>query len=283
MRAVFALVLLVGMGLAGFAVYMVKGYMDQQTNALQQVRAQAQQTVETVQIYAPTTQLRYGQEITPDDVALIHYAKASLPEGVFTTEEELFPEGPDVLRLALRSIEVNEPLLASKVTAPGEQVGITTRLEQGMRAFTIRVDVSSGVSGFLRPGDRVDIYWTGSVNNNRMTQLIRSRVPLIAVDQSADTERANASVARTVTVQVSPEDVAFLTQAQSTGALTLSLLGVGDDTIVSNIEVDQRMLLGLPEPRQAAPAPAPEAPPETCSIRQRRGAEVVNIPIPCRD
>lgn len=282
MRAVFALVLLVGMGLAGFAVYMVKGYMDQQTTALQRERAKAQEIVETVKVYAPVEQIRYGQPITADDVTLIHYAKASLPEGVFMTEEELFPEGPDVHRLALRVIEPNEPLMGIKVTGPGELAGITTRLERGKRAFTIKVDVSSGVSGFLRPGDRVDIYWTGTVNQNRITQLIRSNVQLIAVDQSADAERLDAGIARTVTVQVSPEDVAFLTQAQDTGSLTLSLLGIEDDTVVSNIEVDQRSLLGLPEPRQAAPAPAPVVQ-ETCSIRQRRGAEVVEIPIPCRD
>ena len=57
-----------------------------------------------------------------------------------------------------------------KVTDPGEEAGVTSQLEPGMRAFALRVDVASGVSGFLRPGDRVDIYWTGSVGGTVETE-----------------------------------------------------------------------------------------------------------------
>jgi len=63
------------------------------------------------------------------------------------------------------------------VTEPGDIAGITSLLSPGMRAFTINVDVQSGVSGFLRPGDRVDIYWSGSLrtaggDNQNITRLI---------------------------------------------------------------------------------------------------------------
>ncbi len=285
MRAVFGLVLVLGMGLAGFAVYMVKGYMSDQEAALAQERARAQTVVETVDVYAAKRSIGYGEPLTQDDVMVIKYAKASLPDGVYQTEEELFPDGTDVSRVVLRPMEPNEPVMAIKVTEPGRDAGITSRLERGMRAFTINVDVSSGVSGFLRPGDRVDVYWTGSVaagtNGTRgITRLIGSAIELIAVDQSADANRTGTEIARTVTVQVSPQDVAGLAQAQSTGKLSLSLVGHGDDTIASVIEVDQKSLLGIEdvvieEPVAAAP------PPQACTIRTRRGAEVVEIPIPC--
>ena len=60
-------------------------------------------------------------------------------------------------------MEINEPILKIKVTEPGQDAGVSSRLERGMRAFAISVNVTSGVSGLLRPGDRVDVYWTGSV------------------------------------------------------------------------------------------------------------------------
>jgi len=72
-------------------------------------------------------------------------------------------------------MEKNEPIRASKVTAPGQEAGLTTLLARGMRAFTIKVDVASGVSGFLRPSDLVDVYWSGSVqggSGQSFTQLI---------------------------------------------------------------------------------------------------------------
>lgn len=286
MRAVFGLVLVIGMGLAGFAVYMVKGYFEQQQVALARERAASAQQVPTVEVIAVNRAMTYGEQITKDDVQFIRYAEPFLPEGVFYTGEELFPEGGDALRTVLRPMEPNEPILAVKVTDPGQGAGITSRLGAGMRAFAIRVDVSSGVSGFLRPGDNVDVYWSGRVpaaNGDGVipvTRLIETGIKIVAVDQSADDTLNRAMVARTVTVEVTPQQVAALAQAQNTGDLSLSLVGLTDDTVAEAIQVDQVSLLGL----QVDNGPAPVAPQEeVCTIRQRKGAELVITEIPCID
>jgi pilus assembly protein CpaB len=287
MRAVFGLVLVIGMGLAGFAVYMVKGYIGQTQSALEVERQRTAQAVETVALYAVNRSIAYGETLTMDDVELIRYAEPHLPEGIFETEESLFPDGGETLRVVIRPMEKNEPILAVKVTAPGDIAGITSLLSPGMRAFTIKVDVTSGVSGFLRPGDFVDVYWSGSIRgeNGRsgqaVTQLIKSSVELIAVDQTADGNRNGAEVARNVTVQVTPQDVAALAQAQSSGNLSLSLVGNGEQPVITgSIQVDQRSLLGIqdaPIVEEVAAAPAPRV----CTIIQRSGTERVEIPIPC--
>ena len=282
MRSLFGLVLLLGMGLAGFAVYMVQGFVSDQQTALAQERAKAAKIVPTTQIYAPTRTVLYGEPLTKDDVALIDYAIKYIPEGAFATFEDLFPEGEGTPRVVLRQMEKDEPVLAIKVTEPGQDAGITSRLDRGMRAFTIKVDVASGVSGFLRPTDRVDVYWSGSVRgegNQSFTQLIKSNVEIIAIDQSANGERNEASIARTVTVQVSPQDVAVLAQAQSTGALSLSLVGDNDDTVTGEILVDQRSLLGLAAPVVEQVVEAPQR--QVCTIITNKGGERVEVPIPC--
>jgi pilus assembly protein CpaB len=76
----------------------------------------------------------------------------------------VFFEGETRPRAVLRSLEINEPILLKKVTEPGVDAGITANLTPGMRALAINVDVSTGVSGFLRPNDRVDVYWSGNAN-----------------------------------------------------------------------------------------------------------------------
>lgn len=282
MRAVFGLVLIVGMGLAGFAIYMVQGYFEQQNAALAEQRAAAAAVVPTVDVYAVNRIMKHGEAITADDIVVIKYTEPFLPEGVFRTEEELFPDGMDELRVVTRQMEPNEPILAVKVTEPGEVGGITALLARGMRAFTIEVDVQSGVSGFLNPGDHVDIYWTGRANdpdggNREVTKLIQARIEIIAIDQTSESGRTGATIARTVTVQVTPDQVAALAQAQATGGLSLSLVGRGDDTITAAIEIDQAQLLGI---QRAEPAPEVEIE-ETCYIRTRRGAEVIDTPTPC--
>lgn len=284
MRAVFGLVLLVGLGLAGFAVYMVQGYFEEQERALARERAAAAQIVPTVEVIAVNRSISYGEPLTTDDLKVVRYAEEFLPEGVFTTGDELFPRGTDVPRTVLRRMEPNEPVLAAKVSEPGALPGITTRLEPGKRAFTIEVDVASGVSGFLRPGDRVDVYWSGRLSLGRqsgqeITRLIETGLELIAIDQSSEISSQPAKVANTVTVQVSPQQVANLAQAQATGSLMLSLVGRGDESVASAIEVDQRSLLDIAEEEQAVEEePVRE---EVCTIRTRRGAEVAEIEIPC--
>ena len=287
MRLVFGLVLILGLGLAGFAVYMAKSYIQGYQAQLAKERAQRAPQIETVEVFVANKPLRYGQKLEPDAVRKVQFPKAALPEGVFRTEDELFPKGVDEIRAVRRAMEKNEAILAVKVTEPGEDAGISASLQAGMRAFAIKVDVASGVSGFLRPGDRVDVYWTGQVRGNSVrtegnstgdvTKLIQTGVRLIAVDQVADEDTTKAIIARTVTVAARPQQVAALAQAQATGRLSLSLVGTADETAADVIEVDQRRLLGLSEIEQE-PEPEKE---EVCTIRTRRGAEVIVSQIPC--
>lgn len=287
MRALFVLVLIVGMGLAGFAVYMVNNHLAAQKQANAQLMAQQQLNVPTVEVYAVNREIAYGEPLTMEDVVKIRHAESYLPEGSFATEEDLFPEGPDVVRIVTRKMEPNEPVLAAKVTAPGEVNGISGLLAPGRRAFTINVDQSTGVSGFLQPGNRVDVYWTGqidtlNVNGSReITKLIKTGVELIAVNQSADASVAETTAIRTVTVQVSPGDVADLATLQSTGTLSLSLVGQGDTLeLTDTIETDINKILGIEAPVEVAQEVPVEAP-KVCTIRQRSGTEIKEIPIPC--
>lgn len=287
MRLIFGLVLIVGIGLAGFATYMAKNYIDQYRQQLAEERAQRGPAIETVNVIVARHDLKYGEELTKDAVAMVPYPKNALPEGVFTTAESLFPENARGPREVLRRMQAREVILAAKVTEPGEPAGISARLAPGMRAFAIEVDATRGVSGFLRPGDAVDVYWTGRIGNAELrtegdssgdvTKLIESQMQLIAIDQNADEDITEARVARTVTVSATPQQVAALAQAQATGRLSLSLVGATDDTVADVIEVDQTRLLGI----QARAEPAPEREEERCVVRSRRGSEVVITEIPC--
>ncbi|EAQ02857.1 CpaB family protein [Pseudooceanicola batsensis HTCC2597] len=265
---------------------MVKDFLAQQAAAAEAAVAEPV-TVPTKMVYVVNRQLKYGEQLSRADVRQIEWPAAAIPEGVFHEENTLFPENDPRPRFVLRTMERNEAVLTGKVTAPGEDAGLTSRLEKGMRAFAIKVDVASGVSGFLRPGDKVDIYWTGRVSgmdrnaSGEVTKLIETGIQLIAVDQMANGDHSEAMIARTVTVAVNPQQVGALAQAQSTGRLALSLVGNLDDTVAEAIEVDQRSLLGLSEaPQISEERQKPKE--EVCTIRTRRGAEVVETPIACK-
>ena len=275
MRAVFGLVLLAGVALAGFAVYMTQDYIAKTQAELAVARAGQGADVEMGEMVLARRSLRYGEPLERDAVVIAPWPKFAIPEGAFTSLDELFPED-ERQRVVLRMMEPREAVMQAKISAPGADAGITSRLSRGMRAFTIQVNVTTGVSGFLRPGDHVDVFWTGRTSNGEITRLIQSQLRLIAVDQSADTDRRSAvAAARNVTVEASPGQIAALAQAQSTGRLSLALVGLDDDS-AEFAEIDQRRLLGIEEQQETVVEEA-----QKCHVRTRRGGELILIEIPC--
>ena len=276
MRAIFGLVLLVGLALAGAAVYMAKGYINKTETALQQELQIKAKTGGLVAVFVVNKPKDYGDQLTKDDVQMIFWPRNALPEGIFTDPAEMFPENSDEPRYVLRPMETFEPVLAVKVTQPGEQAGLNGAIEKGMRAFAIKVEAAD----FLQPGDRVDIYWTGNVQGTEgeITRLIETTMKIIAVDRRDKGGAAAGEIQnRTMTVAASPEQVGRLAQAQATGRLVMALVGNGDEIISGQVEVDTKGMLGI----SAAETVAEVAAPKTCSIKTRKGSEVVEIPIPC--
>lgn len=273
MRAVFGLVLLIGMGLAGFAVYMVNQYMETQSVQLERERQRANQVVRTIEVYAPSRDITYGELLRAEDVQLILYAEDNLPEGIFRTEEELFPQGVDVPRVVKIPMQVNEPILAVKVTEAGAPRGLTALLDPGMRAFPLPDGLTRAFAGELGIADRIDLYWVGQVGQGNISRLVKSGLEIIAIEEGSEGGRG-------VVLQVSQEDFADIQVLQSAGALSLTPVARGDaDGGDTNIETSIQDVLGIEE---VIIEEAPEVvAPEICTRTERRGVETVIIQVPC--
>lgn len=286
MRAVFAFVLLVGMGLAGVAVYMIQGYMADLEGALRQEKAFNEKAGRLVEVYVFAKPKKYGDALAEDDVTLIYWPEKSLPESIFREKAALFPENADGPRYIMRSTEAFEPVLASRVTEPGELANLTSKLEKGKRAFAIKVGTNSGISNFVKPDDYIDILWTGRVAGleGGITRQIESAILVIAVDSALNEGQvASDSVAQTVTVAATPEQVARLAQAQATGQLTLSLARDSTETVEGTIETDTNAMLGIVI--EAPEVVAPQVVEKVCYAKQRSGGVLVDtdVVIPCKE
>lgn len=274
----FGVVLIVGLALAGFAVYMVQGYFEQQQVALAQEQELRMKTGNLVEVMVLNKPLNYGDAITPEDVQVIYWQENALPEGIFRDAATLFPEAAKGPRYLMRGMAAFEPLLATRVTEPGEAAGLTGKLGAGMGAFTIRVDASSGLAG-LQPEDRVDVYWTGVApgGSEEVTQLIEAAVEIIAVDQEPKVEGDDAmQMVRTVTVAGNREKIARLAQAQATGRLALSVVGHGAVAANGEVEVTGSSLLNMTAEEVVQVETA-----RVCTKRVRRGGALVDEEIAC--
>ena len=285
MRAIFALVLLVGMALAGMAVYMIQNYMADLEGALQQEQAFNAKAGKLVEVYVFSKPKKYGDPLAEDDVQLIYWPEKSLPNTIFRDKETLFPPNADAPRYIMRSTEAFEPVLASRVTEPGQLASLISKLEKGKRAFAITVGRNSGISNFVKPDDYIDILWTGSVPGveGGFTRQIESAVLVIAVDNVINEGQVSGdSSAQTVTVAATPEQVARLAQAQATGQLTLSLARDAGETVDGLVETNTKSMLGIVQEEAAPEVVVPEV--KKCYAKQRSGGVLVDtdVEIPCK-
>jgi len=184
----------------------------------------------TTKVAVASVPMAYGTELTPDKVRFVDYPNSSIPPGAFTNGAQLMPAGQK--RFALLTMGVNEPILATKISAPGAGASIAALLTEGMRAATIRIDDVSGVAGFVQPNDSVDVLITRSVQGaataTQVTDVLLQNVRVIAIDQEAKNSDGTPKVARTATVEVAPIDAQKLALAQQAGSLSLVLRKPGE-------------------------------------------------------
>ncbi|RWO92940.1 Flp pilus assembly protein CpaB [Mesorhizobium sp.] len=170
--------------------------------------------------------LKFGDTLTADKLREIAWPAGAVPAGAFkTTKEALAGDGT---KQALQAIGTNEPLLATKITGPGQRATLSAVLGEGMKAVSIRVNDVLGVAGFVFPGDRVDVLLTrtargdGGADRSFVDVLLQS-MKVLAVDQVADESKDSPTVVKSVTLEASTRDAQKLTLAAGAGQLSLAL------------------------------------------------------------
>jgi pilus assembly protein CpaB len=197
--------------------------------------------------------LNFGDHLNPAKLEVVDYPPASVPQGAFSNIQQVI--GPDQDRVVLRSIDPNEPVLASKISGLGGRAILSTIIDKDMRAITIRVNDVNGVAGFVQPGDRVDVLLTR--NDEHRTDVLLQNTKVLGIDQQADDKTEKPVVAKAVTLEVTTDDGQKLTLAASVGSLSLALRNYASPDTVQTRGVSLSDL-GSARPRNAPAATAPE-------------------------
>ena len=216
----------------------------------------------TTKVAVALVPLDYGVEVTPEKVRFVDYPTASLPPGTFRTQADLLPMGKT--RLALRPIQVNQPLLAADLTGEGQGASIAALLPDGKRAAAVRIDDVSGVAGFVRPNDSVDVLITREASGAQITDVLLQNIRVIAMDQDAKSANGQPTLARTATLEVNPLDAQKLALGQQLGQLSLVLRKPGaeqDNPLVETVSLEDLRYSAYGGARYAGPVPAALNPP----------------------
>jgi pilus assembly protein CpaB len=186
-------------------------------------------------IVVAASPLRYGTEVTAKQLREIPWPAESLPPGAFKTVSDVL--AGSVKRVALAAMDPNEPVLAAKVTGPGQRGTLSTLLDEGMGAVTVPVNEIVGVAGFVQPGDRVDILLTrreraaaeaAAAQAGAYSDVVLQNVKVLAIGQLADERAEKPAVVSAVTLEVDQVSGQKLSLAAASGSLALMLRKAGD-------------------------------------------------------
>ncbi|MFD2183262.1 Flp pilus assembly protein CpaB [Rhodoplanes azumiensis] len=248
------------------AVFATRTWLNSQAEArLRSLEANRGPPVATRTVVVAARPLRYGHELSPQVLREAAWPSDALPDGGFARISDLLAEGK---RVVLTPIEPNEPVLAVKITGPGQRATLSALVGPGMKAVTIRVNDVDGVGGFVLPGDRVDVVLTRQVDEasagpdgktgdrkTTSTQVLLQDVRVLAVDQVADERAANPMIPKAVTLEVDTASGQKLSLAASIGSLSLLLRKAGESTETKTTRVTVKDLLE----ELVGPAPKREA------------------------
>jgi len=158
-----------------------------------------------------------------------------------------YTEGqPDADMKTLLGTVVRYPITAGQPVTRGALVGpkdrgfLAAALGPGMRAITVPVNTSTGVAGFVFPGDHVDMVLTQAVQGGgdgpslKVSETIVRNVRVLATDQRTDSKnedgKTEVKTFSNVTMEVTPRIAEKLAVAQSMGTLSLALRSIADNT-----------------------------------------------------
>lgn len=185
------------------------------------------------QVVVATKELPFGTVINDQNVRLVNWPSDSVPDGAFESISAAIGSG----NATLRNIVAGEPVLASKLSS---RPTLSANLPTGQYAVAVPISAVAAAGGFIRPGDTVDVLLTrkipgdGASADDKMTDVVLSTVPVLAIDVDASEKSMEPTAAgKTATLQVDTLGAQKLALAQQLGVLSLALRNATDQTVTA--------------------------------------------------
>jgi pilus assembly protein CpaB len=248
------------------------------------------------EVLVAKSQMFEGQFIGPESLTWQAWPNGAVPPS-YLMQGKVRPT--DLVGAVVRSrITAGQPITFDQVVRPGERGFMAVVLTPGNRAVTVNVNASTGNSGFIFPGDHVDLILTMTVASpggasRHVSETILRNVRVVGMDQSftdgRKDDKADLSVPHTATLDVTPKQAESVNVASDLGVLSLSLRSLGGndvdpgpasvtrtwDTEVTQIALPRQAPSGAPTQSPSAGAPS-----DAFVVDVVRGASDTRVALP---
>jgi len=226
LKPVVPIVLSLIIAVAG-TIYLYK-WVERQRGPKEVVQVE---NTEAAPIVVSAGNLPWGTKLKPEMIKTAPYLKESLPVGYFSSTTDLKD------RVLVTPLKLNEPITEAKLAPTSVKTGgVSAVLKPGMRAIAVKGDKVIGISGFINPGNRVDVIVTVEEPKTKEIKakiFLENTVVLATGTQIEKNEKGEPMPVDVYTLEVSPEQAEKVALAASEGRLQFALRGVTDSEDLS--------------------------------------------------
>ena len=274
MRSTRAIVMIVLSLVAGIAaVFLAMRWAGQQA------------TDNTTTVVIAVRDLDLGAPLTAAMLQETKWPAGAVPVSSFREVKAL--EG----RVVRSPVFMGEPILEPKLAPVGTKGGLSSVIQSGKRAISVKVNEVVGVAGFALPGSFVDVMVNVMDNKDKaVSKIVLRRILVLAVAQEASRDETKPKVVNAVTLEVTPDEAEKIDLARSIGTLSLVLRNPLDrnDTETDGMQRDELLArdkaappvakaAARPPPGNKARAPARPAPSRSSeTVEVIRGVQKAN-------
>jgi len=186
---------------------------------------------EAVPVAVAAANLPWGTKLEPEMVKTLLYIKESIPPGAFLDTESL--KG----RVVISPLRQNEPIMECRLAPDSVTTGgVSAIVKLGKRALAVKGDKVIGLSGFIKPGNSVDVLVTitNPANKRKITKTVLENILVLAtgIEIEENKEGGKPHSVDVYTLEVTPKEGEKLSLAANHGKLHFALRNVIDKEIV---------------------------------------------------
>jgi len=204
----------------GAAVYMARQWVDLKNSPIALDRAN-----ETVVVIA-SMDIPLATKLQEQHLTTVVLPRRVVSSGAFENIEDVTG------KVARGQIFKGEILNTARLASHAEGSTLAAIIEPKKRAVTIRSNDIIGVAGFLLPGNRVDVLASKKVKKEAKVTTVLKDIKVLAVDQTARTDKNDPVIVRAVTLELLPKEAEKIVKATDEGKVQLALRNPLEEEVI---------------------------------------------------
>ncbi|MCG8504060.1 MAG: Flp pilus assembly protein CpaB [Sphingomonadales bacterium] len=218
------ILVVVALAVAGATALLTRSWLG--ANRPQQVVAAPAPVQPTVKVLVARNNLPIGRILEAEDMRWQSWPDGNLPDSYIINGKGTLEA--QIGKVVRHGIVAGDPVTTGRIVGPGQRGFMAAILSPGMRAVTVPITATSGIAGFIFPGDRVDLILTHEVGDTngrtrQVSETVMRNVRILAVDRRTNDQTNQPALGKTVTIEVTPKIAEKISVLRRVGQISLSL------------------------------------------------------------